>query len=126
MPTQAERTGAAEQLLELIAPGDMVYTVLRHVSRSGMTRVISLLIARDNEILDISYLASRVVGYPLDYNRGGIKVPGTGMDMGFHLVHSLGRRLWPQGFETPPGYWRNDEVRHYEPDGGYALRYRWL
>ena len=45
--------------------------------------------------------------------------------MGFALVYNLGRTLWPQGFDTPEGYWRNEPLDH-DPDGGYALRHRWL
>lgn len=33
---------ARKRLKEVLKPGDTVYTILRHVSRSGMTRHISL------------------------------------------------------------------------------------
>jgi len=46
------------------------------------------------------------------------------MDMGFSLVYSLGWRLFPKGFKTPKGYWRNEPMK-YETDGGYALKHQW-
>ncbi len=42
---EQDRNENAEKLLELIKPGDTVYTVLRHCSSSGMFRVIDLVIA---------------------------------------------------------------------------------
>lgn len=53
---------------------------------------------------------------------GGIKCDGCGMDMGFQLVYSLGRTLWPLGTHEPHG------KRNGQPDreGGYALKHRWL
>lgn len=126
-----ERDEAIEQLREALSPGDEVYTILRHVSRSGMSRSISLIINATNSDgvgvspWDISYLAARAMGDRVDRDRGGIKISGAGMDMGFALVYNLGRTLWPEGFDTWEGYWRNEPLTH-DPDGGYALRHRWL
>ena len=36
----AERDEAIANLREILKPGDTVYTILRHVSKSGMSRVI--------------------------------------------------------------------------------------
>lgn len=120
-----EKEDAVRWLCDVLSPGDTVYTVLRHVSSSGLTRAISLFVARNDEILDISYFAAKALGLPLDRRHGGVRISGCGMDMGFELVHSLGRLLWPQGFRTPAGYLRNGPA-DYEPDGGYALRHKWL
>lgn len=38
-----ERQEAIERLREILKPGDTVYTIIRHVSRSGMQRSIQLL-----------------------------------------------------------------------------------
>ena len=119
--TTDERREATEELRTLLAPGDTVYTVLR----SGMSRSISLVIVNDGDLYDISYLAARAMGDRTDRERGGIKIGGAGMDMGFALVYNLGRTLWPEGFETWPGYRRNEPLT-FDPDGGYALRHRWL
>lgn len=128
---------AKERLLEVLKPGDTVYTVIRHVSQSGMTRHISALFFRpDNEPYGLDALAAKALEWPDMFykNKEGIKVEGCGMDMGFHLVYELSDTLWPDGFECiGQGCPSNDHVngdRNYEPhphrSGGYALRQRWL
>lgn len=70
----------------------------------------------------ISHNAAAVIGWTYDMDRGGIKVSGCGMDMGFHTVYTLGAMLWPKGTKKPHG------TRNGEPDtaGGYALKSEWL
>lgn len=127
-----ERNAALAQLRQWLKPGDTVYTVLRHVSRSGMQReigVVLLLTGRhDNpgETVDLhpNYLVSKVLGRPQG-KRDGIKVDGCGMDMGFHLVYSLSRCLFPDGFKVE-GRGRNGDTSGWDDDGGYALKQRWL
>src|SRR5476651_1853736 len=46
---EQERTEAIKHLRTLIKPGDTVYTVLRHVSRSGMTRGIDCYVFRHED-----------------------------------------------------------------------------
>ena len=75
----------------------IVYTILRSVSASGMTRHISLkVVDSDGDILDITYLAARALGDKLQERNGfnTLKVNGCGMDMGFHLVYSLSSVLF--------------------------------
>lgn len=132
-----ERAEALKTLREWLQPGDTVRTILRHVSRSGMQRAISLVATVDNEPFDITWLAARAMRDRIDQNHGGIVVGGCGMDMGFHLVYNLSRTLFPDGYactgESCPG---NDHSNPPHParvagsmthgDGGYALRQRWL
>lgn len=144
-----ERADALRQLRALLKPGAKVYTILRHASSSGMSRVIDLAIpvreyrdvyprAADGStdydakprrvfvglrIRNIGYLAARAMGYTFENGRHyGIRVGGCGMDMGFHLVYNLGATLWPKGTPKPHG------MRNGEPDrcGGYALNHEWL
>ena len=119
---EREKMEARERLLEILKPGDTVFTVLKHVSASGMSRSIQLKIVQDGDICDISWYAARVLGDKIDSKHGGIKIGGCGMDMGFALVYNLGAALWPQGTDKPHG------TRNGEPDrdGGYALRQRWI
>lgn len=99
-----ERAEALARLREWLKPGDTVWTVLRHVSRSGMQRTIELVIIEDDgrgngpEPREIGWAVARALGMTFDRDRGGVKVGGTGMDMGFHLVYELSRALWPEGF----------------------------
>lgn len=99
---QAKAESVAD-LRKLLQPGDTVSTILRSVSRSGMSRRISLVIARENEVVDITWDAARAMGdnvkqggkYVQD---AGMVVNGCGMDMGWNLVYNLSATLFPDGF----------------------------
>jgi hypothetical protein len=131
---QTERDDAIARLREWLKPGDTVYTILRHCSRSGMARVIELVTIKDNEPIFLGYNASLALGITYDQKRDGVKVGGTGMDMGFHLVYTLSSTLWPDGFEcigcscTSNDHFNGDRdyTPHHHTDGGYALKQRWL
>ena len=86
-------------LHDLLPPGTTVHTILRHVSKSGMSRDISLVILTPDGPRDITALAAEATGTRLSKScpDAAIRVGGTGMDMGFHLVYSLGRTLYPDG-----------------------------
>jgi hypothetical protein len=129
-----DREEAIAQLRKSLKPGDIVYTILRHVSRSGMLRVISLKTVSENGVVrDISYFAALATGFSFDTQRYGIRIGGCGMDMGFYLVYQLGRVLFP-GFQCigdscPANDHANgdrDYTPHPHSDGGYALSQRWL
>lgn len=101
--TKQEREEALAQLRGWLKPGDTVYTILRHVSRSGMQREIGLCVplkggdGKEPTFIHPNYSASRVLG-ERQGKRDGLIVGGCGMDMGFHLVYNLGYNLFPQGF----------------------------
>jgi hypothetical protein len=106
---------AREQLLtHYLTEGATVYTVLRSVSSSGMSRTMSLKVARDGKILDLTYYAAAVLDYPLVEVNGSraIRVGGCGMDMGFHVVYSLSSVLF--------------RTRAADGDAGYLLNQAWL
>ncbi len=97
-------------LRDWIKPGATVYTVLKHVSKSGMSRRITPLIVHpDGEIMNISGLVSDVLEWRYN-DEGSVVVGGCGMDMGFHLVYCLSSTLF----------------RDQGHDSGYALKHRWL
>jgi hypothetical protein len=102
-----------ETLLKDYFNGDTftVYTILRSVSASGMTRHISLKVAQGSNIYDITYLAAQALGDKLQERNGfnTLKVNGCGMDMGFHIVYSLSSVLFA-GQER----------------AGYKLSQRWI
>lgn len=110
-------------LLETIKPGDTVYTILRHVSGSGMSRRISAVVMDAGEPMDISALVARVLGYRRHERDGALIVPGCGMNMGCEVVHTLGRVLFPSGFDVV-GVGRNGDTSGHDSDGGYALKQR--
>lgn len=84
-----------EQLKKLLKPGDTIYTVLDHVSKSGMMRYITVLKIENNQPYYLNYSVARSLDMPeaKDGNRG-IKVTGAGMDMGYDLVSNLARTLF--------------------------------
>lgn len=104
---------AMEQLNKWIKRGDTVYTVLRHVTRSGMNRSISLIHIRDGEPHDISGFAAAAIDcWKFDQKNGGIKIDGGGEDKGFVLVYNLSIAMY-----CPKKYNHND---------AYSLNHRWL
>lgn len=123
---QQEKQEAIARLRELVKPGDAVYTILRHVSRSGMRRVIDVVVLTKDGPLSVGYLFARALGARFDRDRGGVVVGGCGMDMGFHLVYEGSYRI----FDEDPrlGAWQTeqDNRRGLPTDAGYALKQRWL
>ena len=120
MKYKAEHVASArEHLFRNLKPGDTVYTILKHVSDSGMSRTIDAYVIRDGRPVWIGGPVAAVLGLAYDDRRQGAKVSGAGMDMGFHLVYSLAGTLWP-GYQSPtPG-------ERTTATGGYALRQEWL
>lgn len=102
----ADREIARIRLREILAEQEkpLIYTVLRHVSASGMSRDISLKTVQDGEIIDITYTAAEALGEKVKEKNGQrvIRVGGTGMDMGFHLVYNLSSVLYTN--EERAGY----------------------
>ena len=106
---------AKKQLLaHYVSEGSTVYTVLRSVSSSGMSRTLSLKVAKDGKILDLTYYAGIVLDWPIVEVNGSraLRVGGCGMDMGFHTVYSLSRVLFRVEGQT-------------SPDAGYTLNHAW-
>lgn len=145
--SKSDRQAAIERLREWVKPGDTIHTILRNTSRSGMSRTISPVVNSE----DISFWVARALDMSIDQDRGGIKISGCGMDMGFALVYDLSRTLFPNGFgdegELPLGHkirpptkekaaqavakgakfhGRNGDTSGWDNDGGYALKQRWL
>ncbi len=115
---QSEQAEARATLLGWIKPGDTVYTILEHVSRSGMQRRIRFVlpVVENGKVrfLHPNYSIAKLLGYrQSERGKGdGLIVNGCGMDMGFHLVHSLSCALF-----CP------DE---YDHEAAYSLRHEWL
>ena len=113
--TIAEKTAqeeAREKCREMFPPGTTVSTVLRHVSRSGMMRSISVLAVEDGQAYDASYWVARAIDEKIDQKNGGIRISGAGMDMGWHLVYRLSNALY-----CPD---------KYDHDAAYSLKQRWV
>jgi hypothetical protein len=90
-----EREWAKDQLRETLPPGSTVWTILRQVSSSGMSRHISVS-GPDHEYLD--GLVALALDYPTAKD-GSLRVGGGEMDMGFAVVSDLSYALYPHGFD---------------------------
>lgn len=131
----AEAAEARRTLRRMLKPGAEVLTNLRHVSRSGMLRHISVHVAKRGRVEDITRLVALATGDDLTPDRDALRVGGAGMDMGFHVVYGLSSRLYPDGYQCAGQKCRaNDHSngdrdrsgKSHHMDGGYALRHRWL
>lgn len=127
--------------------GHTLYTILGHVTSSGMSRDIGVRAILPAEasvypghpfvVLDLDYNVAGLTGSKLTDR--GVRRGGCGMDMGFDLIYSLARVLYPDGHPC----WgkgvcqSNDHVNPgpgrdiYNPatihrDGGYGIRQVWL
>ena len=108
-----------------IKRGTTIYCEMKYVSRSGMMRVIDLVVIRKNKPLHVGYAAAQILGETWDHDRWGIRIGGAGMDMGFALVYALGHKLYPRGFKVD-GVGRNGDRSGWDDDGGYALKHSWI
>ena len=134
-----EQEEARVKLREWLQPGMTVYTILRHVSRSGMSRDVGVVLMwPDGSTLNPNHLVAKATGGRVNKAGDGVVMGGCGMDMGFALVNDLSYNLFPDGFDcigdkcpaadhfnnvTAPasGVWHHDSHQ-----GAYALRQRWL
>lgn len=129
---QAEQNEAIAKLRGLIKAGTVVYTTLRHVSASGMSRDISLhIVNSDGEIESITWYAAKAMGDKVRESGGhhAIRANGCGMDMGYSLVYHLSRVLFPDGFvpsEAGRSGRNGTPATARDSDGGYALVHRWV
>ena len=130
---KASIEASAESLRDLLAPRGTerrtLYSILRHVSKSGASRRISFLVADrcgvnlpDCRVRDVTWHVGNVTGYRAGARGQGLVVNGGGMDMGFQVAYALGQALWPKGTPEPHG------TRNGVPDseGGYAIKHSWL
>lgn len=125
---EREQNEAKARLLEILKPGDTIHTSLKHVSRSGMYRVIRLYVIKDGDLINLDYHAAKLLeGY--DNRHDGCKASGCGMDMGFALVYNLAYALFPDGYDcvgegcpSPDHYRDGEKTKHRD----YALKQRWM
>lgn len=145
---QAEKDQAITQLREWIKPGDTVYTILDHVSSSGMSRAIRVLVPTTTgatvDFIHPNWAVGRALGlrhWKRNRNeQDALVLGGCGMDMGFHLVYELSHALYGGGYEClgkgkcPSNYHVNhhdtiqcEGTMAYNPDGpNTGERCHWL
>ena len=110
---QQEKESARAYLLSILEKQERptLYTSLKHVSSSGMSRDMKILTALDGQILDVTWYVGRL-GVGTVKERNGqrvLRVGGVGMDMGFHVVYTVSAILYG-----------------YEERGAYNIRHEWI
>lgn len=86
-----------------------IFTIVRHVSQSGMQRRISCFVAVKGSIQCIDWYIEQLGLYKRHKNKEGLVVNGCGMDMGFSVVYNTSSQLY-EGQER----------------AGYIINQRWL
>jgi len=103
---QAERAKAIDYLRgDYLKAGDTVYTILRHVSASGMSRLLDVYCIKDNKPLRLTWNVAVALERTYDRRKEALRVSGAGEDVGFATVYHLSHTLFGDG---------------------YALQHRWL
>lgn len=99
---QAAKTEAIERLQKTLKRGDTLHTILRHVSQSGMSRVISVVhTSEDGDIQNLDFVISQLGHYKrtsASAQHDGLKVSGCGMDMGFAVVYDVAMTVFGDGY----------------------------
>jgi hypothetical protein len=90
MSNKQEQLNAITELSAILRdiPSDTIYTVIRHVSNSGMQREISVKMIDSGRIIHLDWLVSTALGKKIGKNNG-VVMKGCGMDMGFALVDNI-------------------------------------
>jgi len=91
---QAKVAEAIESLREHLKKGDTVYTVLRSVNASGMSRYLDLFTRKNDQLLRLTWSAATVIDATYDHRKDALRVDGCGSDMGFFVVSRLARKLF--------------------------------
>ena len=107
--SKEQRAEAIAQIRKYVSEGSTIYTVLRHVSASGMSRRIDLYTIRDNRPVFLTGYVGAILGMSRRRDKDGLTVSGCGMDMGFHVVYNLSAALFG-----------------HDDRGGYKLNHEWL
>lgn len=96
----AELLRFESELRTIFPKGATVYTVLRHATpmRRSISPLAISLRGQRLQINDWSWKVAKVLGWRTDAKRAGIVVEGCGMDMGYHLAHTLAACLYGDGY----------------------------
>jgi len=106
-----DRQRALDTLHRMITPGMTVHTILRHVSKSGAVRDISVVVILPNNtgrptVFHPNWAVATLLGDRLTDKNGSdaVRVSGGGMDMGFDLIYRLSSAMF-----NGDGYQLNQE-----------------
>lgn len=127
---KAQEKAQALEYLKWIRAGTTVYSVLRHVSRSGMYRTVDFYVIYGNRISRITWSMCRALGMRYDERHQAIGIGGCGYDVGHHAVMNLSYALHGMknkgdgAKEKTQG--RPFTPRHGHYHAGYSLNHEWM
>ncbi len=84
------------EMLRSLPKGTTVYTIVRHVSQSGMSRAISAHIVLDNKIEWLNL--GELLRLKMHKTHHGYVMQGAGMNMAYSVVHNIGRTVHDDGY----------------------------
>ena len=100
---RCDRHDALLTLAHVLDPATTIYTITRHVSRTGRSVVVGCYVRVGDGaggMVDISAMTGVSVGLRWDGMRQGVVVTGEGLgpdEAGEQVVRMLAKVLWPQG-----------------------------
>ena len=97
MEYKTDKERAEAFLKDWFPKGSTAHTTVVHVAQSGMSRHIKVFAISGERIQNVSYSISKLLGWRLTKN-DAVFVSGCGMDMGFHLIYTLSRKLYDDGY----------------------------
>lgn len=110
---QQNKEEARAYLLSIMEKQDKptLYTSLKHVSASGMSRDMKVLAVVDGQIVDVTWYVGKLEIGTIKERNGQrvVRVGGCGMDMGFHVVYTVSAILYG-----------------YDERGAYTIRHEWI
>lgn len=103
-----ERQKALDHLDMLLSKGDTIYYIVKNVSNAGTYRHIDFYTFKvldefeegQNRVVKMWLTRSMctALGYKFKEKTNCMGVSGGGMDMGFHVIHQLGHKLYDDGY----------------------------
>jgi len=90
---------------------DTIYCIIKHVSKSGMTRHIAFFYIGHNRPYWITHDIHQLLGYKMNKYHDAIVVGGCGMDMAWSVVNNLEGQInqdYEETYSTDPMYKKED------------------
>jgi hypothetical protein len=87
-----------QKVLEESPKNTEIYSIVRTVSASGLSRTIDFYVIANNKPIWITPAIRDILDYKQDSKTNALRVSGGGMDMCFHVVNSLGYKLHDDGY----------------------------
>lgn len=95
-----QRAEAIHDLKGYLREDMIVYTIVRHCSRSGMTRHISVLIFKKGQPIFLDYLVAKILGLRIAPNCNGVITSSLGEDAPRHLVYDMAHVILGDGLKV--------------------------